>query len=395
MNIKGNIKIPLMLIVAIVIVIIIAVVILCLGLANINEKNKTASNQEQISNIIDELTNNKVEENYDKYDEKIANVALPKIEINTIAEENSTINGNVPTFYNPVIPKGFKAITYNEDNTIDQNAKWGEGNSYLYGLVIEDSNKNQFVWVPVENMELFKTTDWQKNEPKETIDPTYIEPTNDEKDDYYKMYYKVKKYGGFYVGRYETGDIDSTNNRTEIKNSDNIGVRKNLIAYNYVPFQLSTINKREITGAKELVKKFEKNNSYSGVTASVMYGVQWDSMLRFIKNEKNNVNDSITWGNYPKTILEFTDIYGNSYQKTSEDVYLLRTGSSEQTKTKNIYDIAGNLAEWTMETTKDKVNIARGGSYVSTIGQLAATRYAYQNNTANNSIGFRISLYIN
>ena len=40
-------------------------------------------------------------------------------------------------------------ITNNEDSTIDVKSVWGEQNAYLYGLVIEDSNQNQFVWVPV------------------------------------------------------------------------------------------------------------------------------------------------------------------------------------------------------------------------------------------------------
>ena len=390
MNKKGNIQIPLILIVVIV---ILAIVILVGVLLNTNRKKQTIENK-LIENTVNEVIEEPQEENYEKYDEGIAKKELPKIEEGIIAQENSTIDGRIPSFYNPIIPKGFKAITNKEDSTIDIKATWGEQNAYLYGLVIEDSNQNQFVWIPVENMELFKTTNWQKNEAKETIDSTYVEPTDEIKDDYYKMYYKVKKYSGFYVGRYETGDIDSQTTRTEVKNSDNIGIRKNLVAYNYIPFNISTINKREITGAKELAKKFEKNNSYETVNASVMYGVQWDSMLRFIKSDTNNVNDSITWGNYPVSILEFKDALGNIYQKKNTDVYLLRTGSSEQTKTKNIYDIAGNVAEWTMETTKNNVNIARGGSYVSTIGQLAASRYAYQNNIANNSIGFRISLYV-
>lgn len=388
MNKKGNIKIPLILLIAVVVVIIIVMVVFL-------TRNGKVEENKQVENIFSNETNIETSEvDYKKYDEGIATEELPKIEIGIIAQENSTIDGRLPSFYNPIIPVGFKAITSKEDNTIDTNATWGEQNAYLYGLVIEDHNKNQFVWIPVENMDLFQTTDWQKNEAKESIDSTYIEPTDEIKEDYYKMYYKVKKYGGFYVGRYETGDIDATATRTEVKNSDNIGIRKNLVAYNYVPFQIATINKREITGAKELAKKFEQNNLYSGISTSVMYGVQWDYMLRFIKSETNNVNDSITWGNYPTSILNFTDSNQNQYQKGNTDVYLLRTGSSEQTKTKNIYDIAGNLAEWTMETTRNNVNIARGGSYVATIGQLAASRYAYQNNVANNGIGFRISFYI-
>lgn len=388
---NGNIKIPLILVVAIGIIAIVIITVIILNL----DKNKENNVNNQIENITNEVVEEPVEENYDKYDEGIAKKELPKIEEGVIAQENSTIDGREPSFYNPVIPKGFKAITNKEDSTIDIAAKWGEQNSYLYGLVIEDSNKNQFVWIPVENMDLFITTDWQKNEAKNGIDSTYIEPSKQIKEDYYKMYYKIKKYGGFYVGRYETGDIDSQITRTEVKNSDNIGIRKNLVVYNYVPFNISTINKREITGAKELAKKFEENNSYETVTASVMYGVQWDSMLRFIKSDVNNVNDSITWGNYPVSVLNFMDAQGNTYQKKNTDVYLLKAGSSEQTKTKNIYDIAGNVAEWTMETAKNNVNIVRGGSYVSTIGQLAASRYGYQNNVANNSIGFRISLYVN
>ncbi len=395
MNKNGNIKIPLVIIIAIVVVIIsiVAVIVIVTMPKKVNVQNQIVENQIQNENKI--VEEQPTEEDYKKkYEENIASVELPKVEVGTIATQNSTIDGRVPSFYNPVIPKGFRAITSNEDSTIDANAIWGQLNSYLYGLVIEDSNKNQFVWIPVENMDLFKTTDWQKNEARNTIDSTYVEPNKTIQEDYYKMYYKVKKYGGFYVGRYETGDADEQNTRTEVKNSDNIGIRKNLVVYNYVPFKLSTINKREITGANELAKKFAENNSYENVTTTVIYGTQWDSMLRFIKSEKNNVNDSVTWGNYPVSVFNFKDINGNEFIKSNTDVYLIKTGSSEQTKTKNIYDIAGNVAEWTMETTKNNVNIARGGAFNSTIAQLAAARYAYQNNTASSNVGFRISMYV-
>ena len=135
-------------------------------------------------------------------------------------------------------------------------------------------------------------------------------------------------------------------------------------------------------------------NNYQTVKTSIIYGTQWDSMLRFIRSNIYNVNDSIKWGNYPISELEFKDIFGNKYLKKNVDMYLLTTGSSEQTKTKNIYDVAGNLAEWTMETANENANITRGGSYVSTIGQLASSRFAYRNNTINDYVGFRISFYI-
>lgn len=396
MNEKGNFYIPrIWLFVGIVVIIVVTLIVAGIAIKISKSNNKQKQEMSNIQNFLENETNNNVEEDYTKLDEGIANKELPKVEINVIADTNSTIDGRIPCFYNPVIPQGFKAVGNQQDETIDKQAKWGEQNAYLYGLVIEDEKKNQFVWVPVENMDIFKTTDWQKNAPKESIDEDYVEPIKKDEEDYYKMYYKVKKYGGFYVGRYETGDLTAPSERTTVKNSDSIGVRKYLNAYNYVPYRISTINKREITGAEELAINFGKQNGYKTVTTSVIYGVQWDTMLRFVVSDVYNVNNSIRWGNYSTSELEYTDINGNVNTKKNGEVRLLKTGASEDTKAKNIYDIAGNAYEWTKESSGNGVRIVRGGSYVVNIGQLAAARYAYNETTANNAIGFRISFYIN
>ena len=160
MSEKGNLYIKriwlIVFILAVVIATIVAVV-LAITAAKIEIKNEM--------NVINEFneTTGTTKPDYTFLDEGVANVELPKIEVNVLANVNSTINGRIPSFYNPVIPKGFKAINTEQDETIDENANWGAQNSYLYGLVIEDANGNQFVWVPVENMELFKRTDWHKN----------------------------------------------------------------------------------------------------------------------------------------------------------------------------------------------------------------------------------------
>lgn len=391
MNNKGIPRIWLVIIVLVAVFVLGTVVAISIIGTSGNQNSEVNNIQDTQQNIVE----NTKTEDYTKLDEGIAKQELPKVEKNVIATTNSTIDGRIPCFYNPVIPQGFKAIGIEEDKTVDINAKWGEQNAYLYGLVIEDKNGNQFVWIPVENMNIFKTTDWQKNAPKEAIDSTYTEPTKEDEEEYYKMYYKVKKYGGFYIGRYETGDATAQVARDTTRNSDSIGIRKYLNVYNYVPFKLSTINKKEVIGAQELAIKFGEQNEYKTVKTSVMYGVQWDSMLRFIVSDKNNVNNSIKWGNFPTSELNYTDAAGNKYFKKNGDVYLLRTGSSEETKAKNIYDVAGNTYEWTMENAGKEVRVVRGGSYMVTIGQLAAARYAYNDNTANSAIGFRISFYIN
>ena len=359
------------------------------GKAEIQNKK----NEVNVINEVTELT----KPDYTLLDEGAADVELPKIEKNTLATANSTINGKIPSFYNPVIPKGFKAIGSEQDKTIDENAKWGEENAYLYGLVIEDANGNQFVWIPVENMKLFKRTDWQKNVPSEKVSEIYVEPeeNNIAEEAYQKMYYKVKKYGGFYIGRYETGDASSEGERAAVKNSSEVAIKKYLNSYNYVPFKQTTIEGRDITGAELIAKNFGIKNNYSTVVTSVTYGVQWDAMLRFVVSDTNNVNDSINWGNYSVSELFFKNVRGEEFKKEKGEIRLLRTGASEATKAKNIYDVAGNLYEWTMETSGSGIRVVRGGCYVINLAQLAAARYAYKDTTANNAIGFRISFYIN
>lgn len=386
---KKKIQIPrIVLIIGIIVMVLLVAGIVFLIVAQPNQENEPVLENEQNQNeVVENIVENTITE-------EIADEPLPQIEIGTIAEVNSTIDGNVPCYYNPVIPAGFKAINKEQDTTIDERAKWGERNAYLSGLVIEDAKGNQFVWIPVENMQLFHTTDWQRNEPTEQINATYVEPMEEERQAYETMKQKVQKYGGFYVGRFETGDGDITEARTTTRNSDNMVIQKYAQIYNYVPFASSTIDRREITGARELAVKFGNQNQYQTVTTSVLYGVQWDAILRFLVSEENSVNDSTSWGNYPNATLSYTDSLGNTYQKAQGEARLLVAGSSEQTKAKNIYDIAGNVYEWTMESTGSNTRVVRGGAYLVNIGQLAASRYAYAQNTANNSIGFRISFYI-
>ena len=390
MSEKGNLYIKRIWIIVIALVIITAVIVTIILL------NKTKP--VEVENEINLNEVNEIEEpakpDYTLLDEGIADIELPKIEANTLATANSTINGKIPSFYNPVIPKGFKAVDTEQDETIDEKAKWGEQNAYLYGLVIEDANGNQFVWVPVENMEIFKRTDWRKNAPAETISEIYKEPEENEEEAYQKMYYKVKKYGGFYIGRYETGDASSEGERTAVRNSDDVAIKKYLNAYNYVPFKQTTIEGRDITGAELIAKNFGIKNNYGGVVTSVVYGVQWDAMLRFIVSDTYNVNDSVNWGNYSSSEFSFKDGFRNELKKEKDEVRLIRTGASEVTKAKNIYDVAGNLYEWTMENSGNGIRVVRGGCYVIKLAQLAAARYAYKDTTANNAIGFRISFYI-
>ena len=97
------------------------------------------------------------------------------------------------------------------------------------------------------------------------------------------------------------------------------------------------------------------------------------------------------------------DAASNYY--TADGRIEIATGSSDDTRTNNIYDLAGNMWEWTTETKIRKNNgnntnytfaVLRGGSF-SYLGSNYPVVYRYGNGTVsytNVNIGFRAVLYI-
>lgn len=75
-------------------------------------------------------------------------IQYPTIQLSIIASKNSTINGEIPSYKNPIVPKGFKAVDATTgDNSIDIEASWKNEDGYKNGLVIEDENNKQYKWV--------------------------------------------------------------------------------------------------------------------------------------------------------------------------------------------------------------------------------------------------------
>lgn len=152
------------------------------------------------------------------------------------------------------------------------------------------------------------------------------------------MYNKVKEYGGFYIGRYESGK--GSNGDVVVKEGEEV--------YRNIPWSAneSMIETQELgEGAIELARNFCKLQSYKTAKSTLCYGVQWDTALKFIdENYENYAKDSEGKGNY-----------------NALDV--IRTGSNKDFSEKNIYDMAGNVYEWTMESYKDMMRVTRGGHY--------------------------------
>lgn len=116
------------------------------------------------------------------------------------------------------------------------------------------------------------------------------------------------------------------------------------------------------------------------------YGVQWDTALRFMDPEWNDyAKNSTGKGNY------------NEEENTNEwRGKTTTTGKSEAYKIKNVYDMAGNMYEWTMESYGTGYRIRRGGNYGRTGkgGPSSVRNNERVQSYSVDGLGFRICLYI-
>ena len=153
-----------------------------------------------------------------------------------------------------------------------------------------------------------------------------------------KMLGSVYENGGFWVGRYEAGIEDENNIRKETSSTATLVPVSKQNAYPY-----TWVTR---TQAKVLAEKVE-SGSY---TSSLMFGVQWDLVLKYIETKKSatitdiktklNSNSTII-GNYNNNLWNITNAdakystdYGSGfkacpYSKTSNADVLLTTGAYE------------------------------------------------------------------
>ena len=146
-----------------------------------------------------------------------------------------------------------------------------------------------------------------------------------------------------------------------------------------------------------------------------MYGVQWDSILQWWLDTKavESVLDKTAFGNYkdrpilPEELNSGAKYYLDSTtgwqevgtnSKDSETAWVLTTGALMPAKINNIYDMAGNRYEYTMEKIYDinevKENaVVRGRSYSDTgdYNYVSIRGFDFINSR---SYGARICLYI-
>ena len=376
-----------------------------------------ANEQEDLSNLSDII------------DEATAE-PTPKVDVNTKAGDNSTINGKKGTSKNPTIPKNYIPID-------TATSTWGDGStapsqdSVNHGLVIKDEKDNEWVWIPVDKATLatmyeessdektlcgttgetaVKTKLYSKSitigtdSNKETMSRTtpgtstlgsFREPdlvtSYDVKDTYYKtilgetgtkeqlaqlfadeykaMIESVSKYGGFYIGRYELSEAGVQKDKATLTN----------------------------TNWYDLYQKCKILNASNKVETRMIWGCQWDVTMNWLISSgaktSDEVNkDSRSWGNYNNTSVKADD--GTTEIKASGTSAKLNTGKTTFTMANNIYDLAGNYREWTQEACRTFLRADRGGNYDSD-GSTDAASYEGINEPFHTGGSLRFSSHFN
>ena len=250
----------------------------------------------------------------------------------------SVTNDGVP------IPDGFYYVggTKEEGVVISDNpADENKGTSHDAATKMQG---NQFVWIPVEDESLFKRYEGYSSGELQNgyvayCSEPYAGGYENEEQEFNEMKARVIENKGFYVGRYEAGTTNPNRNE-ESGIEDKVLIQKGKNVYNYVGWNNSETNAMndETGGAVELAKNFDTANGYTSVTSTLIYGVQWDAIMNFIDPKYATENcDSNSF---------VVDSSGKGwYDQSSPTV----TGSNENYAVKNIYDLGGNVAEWTME----------------------------------------------
>ena len=196
---------------------------------------------------------------------------------------------------------------------------------------------------------------------------------NELQNDFNNMINSIYENGGFWIGRYETSNFSNNSNQQIkiIKGTTN---------------GIYGINWYKMYAHQKKYKIFLNNSNFH---SSMIWGCQWDQIMIYMRNIKNDnrnsyyVVDSITMGNF----------------NTNDDFYdgVAPTGFF---KVNNVYDLAGNLHEWTLENYMSSSRTRRGGSYQGNLESDAREFTAvsqrssyYYPDIGNNITGSRLTLY--
>ena len=311
------------------------------------------------------------------------------------------------------VPKGYVASGADGEHTVNTGFVIYEGTGEVTNdnAWDESCTRNQWVWVPVPDVSrIYETDSSGKKKSKlysfsdtgrtsysnSNYEPGVLSNYDNKKyfaryglqgmtkerflkemqDEFNETIKSIQKYGGFWIGRYETGNL-----KTEIP----VVQRMN-----------TSINNQNWYTAYMLIQLMNANEK---VKTSMIFGCLWDETLQWLVDSGNktyaDMNDSTSWGNYYNSTFEYKKTSGDTSTKSVSSGTIIPSGSTEYSKANNIYDMAGNVYDWTLEGYGSNYRRYRGGSYsYNGSGYPASGRVSSSPDVRSYSYGFRAYLYI-
>ncbi|EKC50255.1 hypothetical protein OBE_14226, partial [human gut metagenome] len=147
------------------------------------------------------------------------------------------------------------------------------------------------------------------------------------------------------------------------------------------------------TQAVSLAEGFATKQGYKAKTKLVS-SYAWDTTIAFLQKVNSDYGSSSEEGNYYDTTFSYTDITGATKTKASDSEVLVPTGQT--TPVCNIYDMGGNVDEWTTESFSDTDTPCafRGGRYSGDFASGPAGYRVNYSDNADDSNGFRLTLFM-
>jgi len=266
-----------------------------------------------------------------------------------------------------VVPGGFKVVT--SLATIAD-----------AGIVIEDSAGNQFVWIPIGTITKADGSKVTIELGRYTFDSAGI-PTLHQSATNYKEVVTIESYfQELTVSRVG----NSTTNATAINLAEFINKSISNGGYYLARYEASggTAADSKAAWPTEYIEQYEASAraraKYSGnsyVVSDLVNSYMWDTAIVFIQKCSTATNFS-----------NFRDHYKSKYKcGSSGSVYC------------NIYDMVGNMMEWTTETTLDTSNpFSNRGSFWRSDTVIRYTKYRGKSLSSNkyDIWGYRVGLYV-
>ena len=259
--------------------------------------------------------------------------------------------GNLDTWYD------YCGTTYDGENQyspveyIKDETKYNIAKEY-YGALYIDNNGTVQATEYIEGTTYYaKITD--KINDTSGCGLTYEEYENKKK----YMISSIYRNGGFWIGQYESGS-------KVIRKNENAELTTPVIQKGVYPYNWITCSNAQ--------KKSNEINS-GMYTSSLMFGIQWNLILKYLEINgvpmPDLIEDSSSWGNYYDAEFEIStgeysndfgknfNVVNETYKKSASASVLITTGTAERNSKMNIYDLVGNLNEWTLERSNNRFSM--------------------------------------